>query len=38
VYRFDDFIIFNGTSLGSILALLVRGWSWNLRYRLGMIT
>ena len=38
VYRFDDFIIFNGTSFGSILALLVRGWSWNLRYRLGTMT
>ena len=36
-YRFDDFIIFNGTSLASILGLLVRGWSWNLRYRLGRI-
>ncbi len=37
VYRFDDFIIYNGTSLGSILTLIVRGWGWNLRYRLGRI-
>ena len=37
VYRFDDFIIFNGTNLTSFLGLLVRGWSWNLRYRFGRI-
>lgn len=37
LYRFDDFIIYNGTSFRSILVLLARGWVWNLRYHLGGI-
>jgi hydroxyacylglutathione hydrolase len=36
-HRFDDFIVYNGTPFGEVLALLARGWSWNLRYRLGRI-
>lgn len=37
VYRNDEFIIYHGTSLGSILVLLVRGGVWNLKCRLGRI-
>lgn len=37
VHRCDEFIIYNGTSFVSVLALLLRGWSWNMRYRLGRI-
>lgn len=37
VYPFEDYIIFNGVRFVSVLALLWRGWLWNLRYRLGAI-
>lgn len=36
VYPSDDFIIYHGTRVGSILTLLARGWSWNLRCFLGV--
>ncbi|MFG1530498.1 MAG: MBL fold metallo-hydrolase [Thermoplasmata archaeon] len=37
VYPTDDSILFNGVGVGTILAMLWRGWRWNLRYRRGAI-
>ena len=36
-YVYDDFLIFNGPCTGAVLRQLVRGWGWNLRYRLGLL-